>query len=103
MYMGSHSRAPAVLLQVYEYRYNVEFSDTYASVSYTNHNFQTFSQADSCANCTLQDVFVGINRYHRFFFLFNQYQGSDGAIALWERTGAMRGYSTHLGGAGWEW
>ena len=69
MYMGSHSHAPAVLLQVYEYRYNVEFSDTYASVSYTNHNFQTFSQADSCANCTLQDVFVGINRYHRFFFL----------------------------------
>ena len=75
MYMGSHSHAPAVLLQVYEYRYNVEFSDTFASVSYTNHNFQTFSQADSCANCTLQDVFVGINRYHRFFFLFTPVLG----------------------------
>ena len=49
-------------MQVYEYRYNVVFSETYASVSYTNHNFQVFSQAESCVGCSLSDTFVGINR-----------------------------------------
>lgn len=51
-----------MVLQVYEYRYNVKFSDTYASVSYTNHNFQSFSPQESCAGCSLYDVFVGVNR-----------------------------------------
>ena len=49
-------------LQVYEYRYNVLFSETYASVSYTNHNFQIFSSQESCVGCTLSDIFVGVNR-----------------------------------------
>ncbi len=49
-------------MQVHEYRYNVAFSATYASVSYTNHNFQVFSQAESCAGCSLSDMFVGVNR-----------------------------------------
>ena len=49
-------------MQVYEYRYNVLFSETYASVSYTNHNFQIFSSQESCMGCTLSDIFVGVNR-----------------------------------------
>ena len=49
-------------MQVYEYRYNVLFSDTYASVSYTSHNFQIFSSPESCVGCTLSDIFVGVNR-----------------------------------------
>ena len=64
--MGGESKgkvklAPA-MVQVYEYRYNVVFSDTYDSVSYTNHNFQVFSQAESCVGCSLSDIFVGVNR-----------------------------------------
>lgn len=51
-----------VAVQVYEYRYNVVFSEAYDSVSYTNHNFQVFSQAESCVGCSLSDTFVGINR-----------------------------------------
>ena len=53
---------PMQSMQVYEYRYNVLFSETYASVSYTNHNFQIFSSQDSCVDCTLSDIFVGVNR-----------------------------------------
>lgn len=49
-------------VQVSEYRYNVKFAADYASVSYTNHNFQQFAPADSCSTCSLDDLFVGINR-----------------------------------------
>ena len=59
---GKFDQTAAALMQVYEYRYNVVFSATYASVSYTNHNFQAFSQAESCASCSLSDMFVGVNR-----------------------------------------
>jgi len=52
----------ALPVQVYEYRFNVIFDDAYASVSYTNYNFQVFSQADSCTVCSLNDTFVGVNR-----------------------------------------
>jgi len=52
----------ALPVQVYEYRFNVLFDDAYASVSYTNYNFQVFSQADSCRVCSLNDTFVGVNR-----------------------------------------
>ena len=50
------------VFQVYEYRFNVVFDEAYASVSYTNYNFQVFSQADSCTVCSLNDTFVGVNR-----------------------------------------
>lgn len=50
------------IVQVFEYRYNVTFAEDYASVTYTNHNFQKFSQNDSCGACSLNDTFVGINR-----------------------------------------
>lgn len=49
-------------MQVQEYRYNVQFADDFASVSYTNHNFQTFAPNDSCGTCALSDTFVGVNR-----------------------------------------
>jgi hypothetical protein len=49
-------------VQVFEYRYNVKFAADFASVSYTNHNFQQFSPNYSCGTCTLEDIFIGINR-----------------------------------------
>lgn len=52
----------SAIVQVFEYRYNVTFAEDYASVAYTNHNFQKFSQNDSCGACSLNDTFVGINR-----------------------------------------
>ena len=48
--------------QVQEYRYNVKFADDFASVSYTNHNFQSFAPNDSCSTCALSDTLVSINR-----------------------------------------
>ena len=56
-------RSKLTCAQVQEYRYNVKFADDFASVSYTNHNFQSFAPNDSCATCLLSDTFVGINRW----------------------------------------
>ena len=61
-------------MQVYEYRYNVLFSETYASVSYTNHNFQIFSSQESCAGCTLSDIFVGVDRCSSFMIAMLQHR-----------------------------
>ena len=59
----SYDTSPTLeFMQVYEYRYNVLFSESYAGVSYTNHNFQIFSSQESCVGCTLSDIFVGVNR-----------------------------------------
>jgi len=49
-------------VQAHEVRYNIDFSYNYTEVAYSHYSFQVFNKSESCATCTLEDSFVGINR-----------------------------------------
>ncbi len=49
--------------QVQDVRYNVQFTPNYTEVAYDFYEFQTYKPELSCRNCSLNDSFVGINRY----------------------------------------
>ncbi|KAK9814422.1 hypothetical protein WJX72_005728 [[Myrmecia] bisecta] len=50
---------------VSENRFNVNFTDEYGQVEFSNYNFQQFVPEQSCPACTLNDTFVGINRAYQ--------------------------------------
>lgn len=50
-------------LQATEVRYNIDYTYNFTSVAYSHYSFQDFNKSESCPTCTLNDSFVGINRF----------------------------------------
>ena len=50
-------------MQAHTVNYNINFTYNYTDVAYMYYGYQDYNASASCEGCSLNDTFVGINRY----------------------------------------
>lgn len=61
----SYQEVGPYVFSAHEAHYQLEWTLNWEEVAWTYHQWQTFVPDLSCANCTMQDNIIGINRWGR--------------------------------------